>query len=541
MRLFTIVLFASLALVAVAERAAAQGFQVRPLFVDGEVPPGSDVVIPVEITPTSQLEGRRIEIDVVQLTQSASGAFQGVPYDPDAAPPRSAAAWIDVPSEVVLEPREATLLEVNLRVPVAARGSYAAGLLLSAPPPEGAEGLRLTLRVLIPIILGTEGRPARQDVRLADASLRYRLPETGGAPAADGFPETTLVDAVIENNGGTFSSFRGDLWIDVKDPGGEWRQVRRAELPEARLLPETAISLPVNLGRLLPTGDYRVRGELYVDGRRTAPLRREIAFQGHPGIEALATDIDLEVAPAVLEYTYRAGARRSAIIAVTNPALDPVEVTVGVTLPEGMAGRASATVRDTDLSAVDWIAVQPAQFVLRPGQTRNLRLLASFPDAEPSQQNHYAALAFEARYADGQRAGSAAGLVEVSREGGEDRPEIALAPLRLATTGTAGEHALALRATNVGNVLLAPAAEYRVLDAAGAVVASGPLESEISDPLMPLAERDFGGTLSAAALPQGDLVLLTLVRDGGGGDEVGEMIQRLRKEADGSLVLQSGR
>ncbi|MFP4451256.1 MAG: hypothetical protein ACLFP0_10050 [Rhodosalinus sp.] len=467
MSLFLLVL----ALLLPAPWATAQGFQVRPLFVSGEVPPGTDVLIPIEITPTSELEGRTIGVEIAQLAQTPGGAFRAIAFDGGEAPERSAAPWITVPPEITLEAREATILEVDMQVPLTARGTYAAALVLTAPPPPDATGLRLTLRILVPIVVGTEGRPARMDVRLADAGLRYRLPEPEDRsvePDPNRFPETTLVEAVIANDGGTFSEVRGDLWLDVRDGAGEWRQVRRVEIPEMRLLPESAIATPVDLGRLLPTGDYRVRGELYVDGRRTAPLRREIAFEGHPEVQALATDIDLGVEPSVFEFAYQPGATRSGRVAVTNPAIDPVEVRIDVALPDSMAGRATATVRDTDLSAADWIEVQPDNFVLRPGQTRNLRLIARFPDAEAEQQNHYAALSLVADYLDGQRAGTAAGLVEVARQGGEDRRALAVEPVRLATTESAETYALSLRATNTGDVLLRPEVEVSVLDAAGA-------------------------------------------------------------------------
>jgi hypothetical protein len=535
-RLAPLALLLALALVALAPPAQAQGFQVRPLFVDGEVPPGARVTIPVEITPTSQIEGRTIEVEVVELAQNDAGGFRALPFEPGNALPRSAAPWIEVPSEVTLEARETELIEVEMAVPFAARGSYAAALLLSAPPPDDAEGLRLTLRVLVPIVVGTEGRPARQDVRLSNAGLRYRMAEDA---AEDGVPETTLAETLIENAGGTFSTVEGALWVDVKDESGDWRQVRRVEIPRRRILPETAITLPVDLGRLLPGGDYRLRGELYVDGRRTQPLRREIAFEGHPEVQALVTDIDLGVAPSVFEYTYQAGATRSGRIAVTNPAIDPVEVTVGVDIPAGMAGRASATVRDTDLSAADWIEVRPARFTLRPGQTRNLRLLARFPDAAPAQRNYYAALELTAHYRDGQRAGTATGLVEVTRPEGEDTPAVALEPPRLASTGDAGQYALGLRATNTGDVLLRPEVEYRVLDASGTSIVKGALTAEDDAPLMPLGARRFGGTLDAAALPEGDLTLLTLLTSGGA--EIGEVVQSLAKDAEGRLTLQTTR
>ena len=531
MRLAPLALLLALALVALAPPVQAQGFQVRPLFVDGEVPPGARVTIPVEITPTSQIEGRTIEVEVVELTQNDTGGFRALPFEPGNALPRSAAPWIEVPPELTLEARETELIEVEMAVPFAARGSYAAALLLSAPPPEDAEGLRLTLRVLVPIVVGTEGRPARQDVRLSNAGLRYRRAE--GA-AEQSVPETTLVETLIENDGGTFSTVEGALWVDVAGEGGAWRQVRRVDIPRRRILPETAITLPVDLGRLLPGGDYRLRGELYVDGRRTQPLRREIAFEGHPGIEDLVTDIEIGLDPDVFAYDYRAGARRTGSVTVENPAIDPIEVSVEVALPEGMGGRASAEVRGEELSAAPWIEVAPASFILRPGQARNLRLLARFPGTEPAHQNYYAELHLDARYTDGQRAGAATALVEVKRPGGEDSPAAELEPVRVSSLEEEGRYALALRAVNTGNVLLRPEVSYAVLDAEGREVLGAALESEVDTPLMPLAVRSFGATADLSGLAEGDYVLLTILRDAG--REVGEVTQRLARTADGVTV-----
>jgi hypothetical protein len=542
LRCFRFLVVAVAALVTVSSGAGAQGFQVRPLFVDGEVPPGTMVEIPIEITPTSEIEGRTLEVEVVQLAQADTGAFRPVAYEPGSELARSAAPWIDVPDEIALEARQTTTLNVGMQVPIGARGSYAAAILLSAPPPPGAEGLRLTLRLLIPIVIGTEGRPARQDIRLADAELRYRFPEPeandGAGADPDSSPETTMVDALIENNGGTFSRVQGTLSIDAKRESGEWRQIRRTEIDEFRLLPETAISLPVDLGRLLPGGDYRVRGELYVDGRRTPPLREEIAFDGHPSVRELATDIDIDIDPPVFAYEYRPGATRSGVIAVENPAVEPIEVAIAAEIPPAMAGRASATVRGRDLSAADWVELAPERFVLRPGQSRNVRLLARFPDSPAPYQNFYSRVALEAHYQDGQRAGAATSLIAVSRPDGEDRRAAEMQPARVSTMESPGDYAVAQRVTNVGNVLLWPTVEYVVADADGSAVLSGELSSDVSEPLLPLAARSFGGRLDLTGLPKGDFSLLTVLLDGS--TEVAERTQTLRKDEAGGIIVETG-
>ncbi|KPQ19159.1 MAG: hypothetical protein HLUCCA24_02655 [Rhodobacteraceae bacterium HLUCCA24] len=61
------------------------------------------------------------------------------------------------------------------------------------------------------------------------------------------------------------------------------------------------------------------------------------------------------------------------------------------------------------------------------------------------------------------------------------------------------------------------------------------LESDVDAPLMPLAARSFGGTLAAESLPEGELVLLTLVRSDGA--EVAEVVQPLARNEEGGLSL----
>ncbi|PWJ21408.1 hypothetical protein [Jannaschia seohaensis] len=544
MRAALILFLTIIALFPIVSGALAQGFQVRPLSVEGEVPPGVTVDIPIEITGTSQLEGRTLEVDVVQLAQASDGTFTVVPFEAGGELlPRSAASWITAPPEVRVEVRERSILETQMQVPVGARGTHVAGLLLTARPPEGADGLRLTIRILIPIIVGTEGRPARQDVQLTDASLFYAFPASSGGGAAmeegDPLPETTVVGALVENRGGRYSRFSGHVWVDYKDQSGEWRQIRRAPIREMRLLPETSVRVPVDLGRLLPTGEYRFRGELYVDGRRTVPLRREFDFVGHPEVRGLVTDVDISVTPEVFEYEYLAGARRTGMISVENPSIDPIEVSVDVALPDEMADRATATLKGADLSAADWIEVAPARFTLRPGQSRNVRLLANLPNAAAEHQNYYAELRLEATYTDGQRAGAASALVEVTRPEGTDMPDVELAPLAVSSLGEEDLYALSLQAVNVGNVLFRPDVSYVLLDEAGEELMRGTLTSQVTGPLMPLASRSFGGTIDLGDVLEGPLVLLTLLRSDG--DEIASTTRRLTLSREDGLIVGTSR
>lgn len=542
MNLRAFVLFAAIAILCATTwgSALAQGFQVRPMSIDGSVPPGANVRIPIVVSSTSELAGRTLDVEVLQLSQTNDGTLTGIAYDEGGEVlPRSSAPWITAPETLQVEPRTQTVLDVQMAVPFAARGTYAAALAISAPPPDDATGLRMTLRLLIPIIVGIEGRPVRQDVRLTGATLSYRFDDEGLNPAVETprpepEPVTTLVNARIDNRGGTYSRFRGDLWVDVQDDTGVWRQIRRVPIEEHRLLPETSIAMPVDLGRLLPTGLYRVRGELHVDGRRTVPLRQEIAFEGHPGIEDLVTDIDLNVTPDLFEFAYQPRARRTGAISIENPSLQPIFVTLEVDLPDGMASRATAQLRGTDLSAAGWMSVAPQQFTLRPGQKRNVRLLAQFPEEPAAHQNHYAQLRVTATYEDGQSAGSATGLIEVTRRGTEDAPAVEIETARVSETDTSGEYALSLRATNTGDVLLRDTeVAYSVVNATGQTVVSGRMHTDIDAPILPLIGRSFGGTLDLSNVEAGEYSLLSVVRDAG--LELAATVRTFVKSEDGAL------
>ncbi|MEQ9257994.1 MAG: hypothetical protein RIG84_02730 [Roseovarius sp.] len=513
--------------------AQAQGFQVRPMSVEADVPAGRQILIPIQISGTAGLEDRILDVEVAHLQQGETGAIGALPLDQaEAVPVTSAAPWAEVPETISVPSLGRTRLDVLLTVPPNVRGTYTLAVLVSSRPPEEGN-LRINVRFLIPVILTINSRPARQNISLEDAAMEAlaRTSEAEGEPFSDELPEeTTLLRPVISNAGRTFARIRGEFWLDHGSDDGRWRQVKRIELDDQRLLPLATIRPRLDLGQLIPEGRYRIRGELFVDGRRTPPLRKEIEFAGHPGAEELVYEIAMRFEPEVLEVDYQPKAVRATRLVVENPGFDPVDVTLDFKIPQDMAGRSSATVRGQDLSAVPWLEVLPKTFRLRANSSRAVRVMARFPDEDAKYSNYYAEINLAATFLDGQEAGATSGLVEISSPTAGNAPAGDVENVRISELTEPGEYSVALRFTNVGDVLLDPRVTYQILSPEGAQFARGRLASDQETPLVPLGTRTFGGVLTIADLEPGEYAFRTNVQTGADGDLVAAYITRIIKD-----------
>jgi len=486
------------------------------MTVEADVPTARQLVIPIEITGTAGLEERIVDLEIAHLGQGPTGAWAMTPLGEPAPTEFTAAEWLTVPASITVPTASTVRVDVQAELPRFARGTYAAALLISTRPPVNEEAnLRLSVRFLIPIILTVQGRPVRQDIQLTGAALELvddADPSLTPEEAAE--TRSTFLNVDINNRGATYSRISGDIFIDYAKEADRWQQVRTVSFDDRRILPGIDLSLPIDLERRLPEGNYRIRGELFVDGRRTLPLRQEIFFEGDPDVTDIAAELSLRLDPDVFEFEYVGGATRAGVITVENPGIEPITVDIGVMLPEDMGGRATRELRGESLSAAQWVEVMPRSFTLRPSQSRNVRLVARFPLEELEFENYYAALSLDGRYSDGQKAGEAQGFVEISRNRGDD-PGAVFQAYSLSADDTIDKYVLSTRIANVGNVLLEPSVQYQLINEDAAIVLESRLSTADGDVLMPLASRSFGGVLSMDGLVPGDYALQTRVISGG--------------------------
>lgn len=495
-----------------AAPASAQGFMVEPMRMDISVAAGSAIEVPLSIRNTSGTGPRELELALVELSQHTNGgwSFRQTGSIAETEAQQSSLAWTSISQDKVqIAPLEPTEIMVRFQPPRNARGAYFAALLVETPAPaEGTPGVSVRMRFLIPIIIEIQGRPVRQNVQLDDLVMTY--------DEADGRTPTTRAHLRLTNAGETFSRVTGDLRIERRT-GDRWRPVTRFETRERPIIPGVTLELGQDLERRLPSGEYRLRGELWVDGRRLPPLQREIEFEGDPNVDALAYDTELRLSPEMVQMDVVPGATRTTILRIENPGEDVVTVDLGAITPRGLMGVRLGDLVGADLSAERWTTVHPAQFSLRGGASRNVRVVSAVPPSEGLHANYYADLTLSGTYGDGQSAGTQSSVIHLVNRAAQTVKQGIVETLSLAEAAP-NLFAVQARFINTGNTHAMPLARVIVTSPQGQTVRSATLTGA-GGMLLPLGQRVFGGEIDFSDVEAG-MYGLRAVIDLEGGDSI---------------------
>lgn len=490
-------------------QAQAQGFQVKPMKMDMVVPVGKISETTLELANTTT-ENLSLDVRLVELTQDKTGSWQ-ILSEPSA--PRestSAFEWISLErNRVDMSPSTTETVRIRFNPPSNARGAYVAGIVAEQPPQPDATGLVVRIRFLIPVILQIDGRPARQQVELSGLGMTYRKAE-GATPA------TTLSTVAIANKGRTYSRFRGEVHVSrqVED---NWRLVTRFPIPERSIIPGAAFEIETDIARRLPSGNYRVRAEMYVDGRRIRPLDKELAHQGDPTIDTAAYDTSLVLEPGMVQMSATPGATRTATVSIENPSTTPVEVRISVATPKGLQNVMMGELEGSALSAAPWTEIRPSEFTIRGKGRQNVRVVTRYPRDGVEQSNYYGDIILEGRYKDGQSAGVTQSVIHISNPQVEGKIEGILDRLLLAEGTNSSEYVVQTRLVNSGSQHVEPQLTATLLTGRGAVIAAASLEGE-PGALLPLGIRDYSAAIDFAAVEEGIYALRVVATDKG--DEI---------------------
>lgn len=510
--------------------ASAQGFAAQPVFVEADVPAGREAVVPIEVVNTSGIDGQTLRISVVELGQALNGSWVALP---DSATPGqwSASSWLRPDVETVtLNAGETAVIDLRIVIPRTAAASYYAAVVLRTDEiGEDDAAMRLQFQFLIPVVLSIEGRPIRQQVSIGQVGMRLSDGDTGA--------RTSFGQVEIVNPGRTFSRVRGTMQID-RMSGGVWRRVTRYDLPTRGILPGGRLFLETDIERSLPSGRYRVQANLFVDGRRIAPMTREIDFEGDPDIDQVAYDTELLLDPPRLDLLAVPGATRTNIVGITNQSDRPVEVAMAARIPPAMAGMVMGTVTGDDLSAAGWTEIVPDSFTIGPNQRRNVRILSRMPAEGMHHANYFADLVLDGRYTDGQSAGQTRTQLRVRQQAVQLAPRIAFQRMSFAEGDEESRVTLLARFANIGNVDIDPSPVGVLINPDGRVLARPEFDGERGQ-LLPLGLRDLSAVLDLTGVPVGDyLLLLQMVEDG---MVIGESRTNLLVETDAPEDLASPR
>ncbi|MEJ2703746.1 MAG: hypothetical protein P8Z79_15025 [Sedimentisphaerales bacterium] len=384
-------------------------FTVTPMKVEAQVTPGKDITTVLNIQNLDPNLSPTIDLAVVELTQARTGEWMTVDPnlvgDPNAAEYgfdlsrlSSCRTWIHMDKNAVtIGPGQLAPVRVTIRASRRTHGFHTAGILATVRPRPGQTGLPMTVRFLVPVVVEIETRPRPARIHATGVGLRFE-------PANANRPSTTFVTMDVQNDGGTLSELKPLARIYAFSKN-HWHLITTTEFDDKRIIPGAIITLEADSGRSLPSGTYKVEGELYVDGRRTKPVQQVFEFEGDPTITRVAADAPLDLKPLDLTIECAPGSLRSQTITVYNASDEAVNIQTASGLPSLLQQVVGADIKGADLDCTSWLKISPASFTLRGGGGRqNVQVVAKLP-ANAVYPCYYSLLALWATYPDGQRAG----------------------------------------------------------------------------------------------------------------------------------------
>lgn len=500
-----------------AESALGQlgRFTVTPMKIEAQITPGRQIQSVLNIQNLDPNSAYTFDLTLVELAQSKDGEWMIVDpnlvKDPNAPEfgfdlkrLHSCGSWVRLGSTAVtVQPSQLAPVEVTIRVPPRQRGFHTAGILASIRSRPDITDLVVTVRFLVPVVVEVETRPMRPKIEATDVGLTFR-------PASGPRPATTMATMGIENNGGTFSNYKPIVRIYALSKN-RWHIITTTELQEGRIIPGAILERKGDIQRSLPSGTYKVKGELYVDGRRTKPVEKVFEFEGDPTVTAVRADAPLDLTPLDLTIDCSPGALRSETITVYNASDDAVHVQTASGLPYQLKQLVKDDVIGTDLDCTSWLKITPKTFTL-PGRggRQNVQIVAQLP-AGAMHPCYYSLLALWATYPDGQKAGFKTANIFVNNNVVTAEPAADGTSIRLQELNES-KYLVTATFSNLKSVHFKPLSVRAGLiptEGAGAMTiprVSVYLSGDAS-PMLPFEKRTFSGDLDLSSIPAGRYIL----------------------------------
>jgi len=364
-----------------------------------------------------------ISLKIVELSQKESGEW--LIYDPepntvdnipgfDVSKLSSCSGWIRLEKELVtLDPYGDEKVKLHIRVPSGTKGCYGAGVLCSMRVNEvGETQVPFILRVLVPIIIKIETRPPRSAVVLKDVNMEYR----------DG---KTFVKMNIDNEGLTYPRLLPMCRIWALSNDGHYRLIETHEFHDIGILPGVKLALESDIGRSLPSGNYKVIGGVYVDQMPSKKVEKVIDYQGDPTKTTAQAEAPLDLDPLDVTIRTKPGSSRYVDLEIRNASDEQVTIKGVFGIPRVLAtGAGTMEASGQDLTCPSWLKIVPDTLTLDSYAKRKVRIIADMPDSAIAHSNYYALLGLYSYYPDGQQAGTTLANVCVSNTDALVEPKV---------------------------------------------------------------------------------------------------------------------
>jgi len=515
---------------------------VQPMRIDLTPPPGKITKTSFELQNYDPNDIHIIDLALVDVSQWEDGTWRIIepdslddPNSPnfgfDISTLASCKNWITMAKDKV-EVRALRIVPVNMtiRVPPGTRGFYGAGIIATLELPVGEREVGIIIRYLVPVLLEIQrGRAMRHKVELCGVGMNFSEPN-GLDPA------TTFISANIENKGGTFSGLK--VFGRVRAfSGGHWREVTMTEFKGAGIIPGAKLMLESDIGRSLPSGKYKVWAGIYVDGRRSRAIEKEIDFVGDPTVTKVASDVALTVEPTEVTMESPPGTTRTSMIRVRNDSDEAVNVRPSLTIPPSLYGVTFGDLVGNDLDCSGWVELMPDKFMLRRGGRQNIRIRTNMPRTSNMHAGYYTLLSLHATYPDGQNAGVKTAYICVTNS--EVEAVHAVQPVRLNFAAMERSRYLAVASFgNYGNIHFMPRCTAVITNLAGIPMEGGRmlLTSSRSGLMLPLTFRSFSGAFDLSNYPAGTYVVTASLESAPGEVVTNQQPIRVSIEGDERVV-----
>lgn len=481
-------------------------FTVQPMQLNLSVTPGKLVKSELRVQSFDPNNVHEINLSVAELTMSADGGWEIIepndlkdPNSPyygfDTSKLSSCKDWISLSTNNFnLDPSGSYPVVVSLRVQHNVRGYFGAGIVVSTGAMRGQGNVDIVLRFVVPVIVEIQDRPVRPKVQATDIGMEF-IPSNGELRAR------SVATMDIENDGGTYSELKPFVRIwSFSD--GHWRVITTTDFDEKNIIPGVNLKLKQTIRKPLPSGKYKIAGILYVDGRRTKRIEKEIDYKGDPRITGVGADAPIDLDPLDLTIVSLPGATRTSTIKVINASKETVNIRTAWGLQGNLQYRTMGDVKGEDLDCTSWIKVTPEQFTLRgEGGVQTLRVDCTMPEAATRYPCYYCLLALWASYPDGKDAGVTTTNICIRNRQNDVTPEAVV--WKLTTPQDLGESMYGVGATfgNCGMVHFTP-----IKVKAGLAMPNGINRVQTflwGNPniMLPFENREFGGILDLSEVP----------------------------------------
>jgi len=477
-------------------------FTVQPMKLELAVTPGKLIKSALDVQSFDPNEVYTMKMSVVELNQSEDGAWAIIepndltdPNSPffgfDISKLSSCSDWISlIPNNFELPPMGVVPVQVDIKVRRGIQGFFGAGILATTSPMRGAGDVSVVVRFLVPVILEIQDRPIRPKVLATDVGMEF-------IPAIGDNPSRAMVSMNIENAGGTFSRVKPGVRI-WSFADGHWRVITTTEFQETGIIPGARLKLQSDVGKNLPKGKYKAAGILYVDGRRTKRIEKEMEFVGDPSVTRVALDAPLDLDPIDIIVDGMPGATRTSSLRVYNASDETVNIQTAIGLPSVLQNGALGDVKGEDLDCTGWLKITPEQFTLRgEGGQQTLQIVTKMPNTSMPYPTYFS---LWASYPDGQKAGVTTTNICVRNNSVAAQPEAVALKLSIQDLGES-KYLVVAGFGNYGMVQFVPIRVKAGVTMSTGINRAGIFLSGNPNLMLPFESRNFSGVMDLSYIP----------------------------------------